>query len=147
MKLSTRGEYGVRVMIDLARAYGAGPVPLASIAASEDLSLSYLEQLIAVLRREGLVESVRGARGGYSLAVPPAAVRVGDVVRALEGPIEPVSCGSPESATCARRPTCAARAVWDRLRDNMSQTLDSVTLADLIAGRADSSIAPVPQAR
>jgi Rrf2 family cysteine metabolism transcriptional repressor len=144
MKLSTRGEYGVRVMIELALGSGGGPVPLASIAASEGLSLGYLEQLIAVLRREGLVDSVRGAKGGYVLARLPSAIRVGDVVRALEGPIEPVSCGGPDSAVCSRRPTCAARAVWDRLRDNMVQTLDSVTLADLVANRGGAEPSPLP---
>jgi Rrf2 family protein len=141
MKLSSRGEYGVRVMVELAMAYGTGPLPLTRIASRQDLPLPYLEQLMAILRRQGLVESMRGAKGGYTLAQPPDMVRVGDVVRALEGPIEPVSCGGQDGKPCAQRPTCAARAVWDRLRDSMVETLDGVTLADLIANRP----APTPE--
>ena len=148
MKLSTRGEYGVRVMLELAACHGTGPVPLAQIARNEDISLAYLEQLISVLRKQGMVESVRGAKGGYVLAQPPDRVRVGDIVRVLEGPIEPVMCvaqgeGSP---ACERQTQCAARAVWERLRDSMVETLDSVTLADLLAGRVGKAVIQMPAA-
>ncbi len=132
MRLSTRGEYGVRTMVELASAYGTGPVSLGRIADSENLSLAYLEQLIAVLRREGLVESVRGAHGGYQLAMAPEKISVGDIVRALEGPIAPVDCvAEGKEGRCGRETVCATRSVWVSVRDRIAETLDSVTLADL----------------
>ena len=132
MRLSTRGEYGLRTMVELAAAYGDGPVSLNQIAKSENISLAYLEQLIAVLRRIGLVESVRGAHGGYQLAMAPDKISVGDVVRALEGPIAPVDCVvEGKEGHCGRETACATRSVWVNLRDRMTEALDSVTLADL----------------
>ena len=94
MKVGTKGHYGVRAMVALARAYGAGPMPVSGIAAQEDLSAAYLEQLMMQLRRAGLVEGSRGARGGYTLAQEPSRVTVGQVVRALEGPVALVECAS-----------------------------------------------------
>ncbi len=146
MRLSSRAEYGMRVMVELAAAHGCGPLSLAQIARSEGLSLSYLEQLIGTLRRSGLVGSVRGARGGYTLARPPDAIRVGDVVRSLEGPIEPVNClaEGERASICKRQASCAARAMWECLRDSITETLDSVTLADLIAGRVGKVVIQMP---
>ncbi len=146
MKLSARGEYGMRVMVELAASYGCGPVSLAQIARTEDISLSYLEQLIAVLRKSGLVESIRGAKGGYVLARAPDRIRVGEVVRALEGPIEPVSCVAQggNAAACERQSRCIARAMWERLRDNIAETLDSVTLDDLVKGRVGKVVIEMP---
>ena len=132
MRLSTRGEYGLRTMVELANAYGAGPVPLGQIARSQGISLAYLEQLIAVLRRKGLVDSTRGARGGYQLAVAPEAISVGEVVRALEGPIGLIECViEGKISRCARQTECTARSAWAKLRDSMTEVLDSITLADL----------------
>ncbi len=146
MKLSARGEYGMRVMLELASNHGRGPVSLAQIARTEGISLSYLEQLIAVLRRHGLVESARGAKGGYTLARTPDRIRVGEVVRALEGPIEPVSCVAQggNAAACDRQSQCAARAMWERLRDSITETLDAVTLEDLLQGRAGKVVIEMP---
>ncbi len=133
MRLSTRGEYGVKAMIDLALHYGEGPTALKSVAERQFISEHYLEQLIASLRKAGLVTSVRGAQGGYELARPPGEITVGDVVRVLEGPIAPVECvdESQEFSNCTHSESCVTRIVWKRLRDSITQVLDSTTLADL----------------
>jgi Rrf2 family protein len=137
MRLSTRGEYGLRTMASLAYAYANGPVSLAQIAKEENISLAYLEQLIRVLRQKGLVKSTRGAHGGYVLAKAPDQITVGDVIRALEGPIAPVDCASEDegSCRCNRQSGCRTRVIWERLRDSIADTLDATTLADLIESR------------
>jgi Rrf2 family transcriptional regulator, cysteine metabolism repressor len=139
---STKSEYGVRVMVHLARRHGPGPEPLAEIAKAENLPLPYLEQLVSRLRRAGLVSSTRGAHGGYELARPPAEITMGDVLRALEGPIAPMICASddPEHATsCDRSSHCTVNILWVRVRDAIAGTLDGMTLADLVPPRQ-----PVP---
>lgn len=137
MRLSTRGEYGLRTMAGLANVYESGPISLAQVAKSENISLSYLEQLIGQLRKKGLVVSTRGAKGGYRLARPPERITVGDVVRAVEGPIAPLDCVSEEEANCKcqHQSACRTRVVWERLRDSIAETLDSTTLADLVSSR------------
>lgn len=141
IRFSTRGEYGLRMMMDLARQYGAGPRPLAEIAQHESLPAGYLEQLVGGLRRAGLLASRQGAHGGYELARPPAEITVGDVLRVLEGPISPMICAT-EGVTeqlCERQVFCSANLVWERVRDSVAQALDSLTLADLIPPKA-----PIP---
>ncbi len=131
--VSTRGEYGMRLMVDLARHWGEGSVSLHAVATREDLPEAYLEQLVAVLRKAGLVTGKRGAGGGYVLARDPSAISAGDVVRALEGPIEPQICtaeGDPV-LNCVREPGCGTREVWLKLQSTIAQALDSMTLADL----------------
>lgn len=132
MKLSTRGHYGLLAMVELARHYGDGPVSLTEIAQSGELPLPYLEQLFATLRQAGLVSGTRGARGGYRLARDPSQIRVGDVVRALEGPIGPVDCAvEGDSADCCSRSTdCATREIWQRVHESILEVLDSTSLAD-----------------
>lgn len=133
MKLSTRAEYGLRAMFELARQFGEGPVSLRSIAEKQDISENYLEQLMAVLRKSGLVESVRGAQGGYMLAAAPQEINVGDVIRVLEGPIAPMECVSENSKKdCGRAGTCASRLVWERVRDSITKVLDGFTLSDMV---------------
>ena len=133
MKLSTRGEYGLRAMFELARKYGEGPVSLRSIAEEQDISENYLEQLIAVLRKSGLVESVRGAQGGYMLAAAPQEINVGDIIRVLEGPIAPTDCVSENSKKdCGRAGTCASRLIWEKVRDSITKVLDGFTLLDMV---------------
>ncbi|MGB9663024.1 MAG: RrF2 family transcriptional regulator [Moorellaceae bacterium] len=134
MKLSTRGEYGLRAMFDLAQRYGEGPISLKSVAERQDISEHYLEQLIAALRKAGLVRSVRGAQGGYILAKEPREIKVGDVIRVLEGPIAPVDCVSEkEGECCSRAETCVARTIWEKVRDSITGVLDSITLEDMVA--------------
>ncbi|HET7169033.1 MAG TPA: Rrf2 family transcriptional regulator [Candidatus Limnocylindrales bacterium] len=138
MSFSTKGEYGVRLMVQLARRHGTGPASLAGIAAEEDLPRAYLEQLVVSLREAGLVVSTRGAHGGYELARPPAAIAMSEVLRALEGPIAPMFCASedPEHATtCDRSARCTVNLLWVAVRDAITTTLDSMTLADLAPAR------------
>ncbi len=133
MKIGSKGHYGVRAMVALARAYGAGPLPLSGIAAQEDLSPSYLEQLMMHLRRAGLVESSRGAHGGYILTQKPSQVTVGQVVRALEGPVALLECASEidDPNCCEKETNCPSRVVWQKMKESIAQVLDSTTLADL----------------
>ena len=136
MKISTRGEYGVRAMVALAHHYGSGPVSITAVAKESSVPPAYLEQLIGPLRRAGLVESKRGAQGGYQLSRPPAAIRVGDVYRVMEGPVAPMDCVSedPADQTCPLIDGCETRPVWMKLRDSITEALDSTTLEDLITG-------------
>ncbi len=137
MKISSRGEYGVRAMVALARNYGNGPMSVAAVAKVSAVPPAYLEQLIGPLRRAGLVESKRGAQGGYQLSRPPAAIRVGEVYRVMEGPVAPMDCVSedPADQTCPLIDGCETRPVWLKVRDSIVEALDSTTLADLIAER------------
>ncbi len=135
MKVSTRGEYGVRAMVTLAKRYGTGPASITTISQESLIPYAYLEQLIAPLKQAGLVESRRGAAGGYQLKYAPSETRVGDIYRAMEGPIAPMDCVSEDilEQTCPLIPNCETRPVWMRVRDSIAETLDSMTLADLIA--------------
>ena len=135
MKISSRGEYGVRAMVALAHHYGSGPMSIAAVAKASSVPPAYLEQLIGPLRRAGLVESKRGAQGGYRLARPPELVRVGEVYRVMEGPVAPMDCVSedPADQTCPLIDGCETRPVWLKMRDAIVETLDSTTLADLIS--------------
>ena len=145
---STKGEYGVRLMVQLGRHMGTGPASLAEIAAEEDLPRAYLEQLVVSLREAGLVVSTRGAHGGYELARPPETISMAEVLRALEGPIAPMMCASddPEHANlCDRSSRCTVNVLWVRVRDAVAGALDSMTLADLVPPRTDTPIQPTTQ--
>lgn len=132
MRLSTRGHYGLKAMFDLALHYGENPIPLKSVAERQGISDNYLEQLISVLRKAGLVKSVRGAQGGYILARSPENINVGEIIRAMEGPIAPVNCVSEvEPTECDQSDVCITRAVWARVRDSIAEVLDSISLADM----------------
>jgi Rrf2 family protein len=137
MKFSSKSEYGVRVMAELARHFGHGPVSLTEIAREEDLPLAYLEHIVAPLRKAGLVSSRYGVRGGYELARPPAEITMAEVVRVLEGPIAPMVCASevPEERRtdyCTREAYCASRILWVRIRDSITSALSAMTVADLV---------------
>ncbi|WP_096188263.1 cysteine metabolism transcriptional regulator CymR [Evansella halocellulosilytica] len=123
MKISTKGRYGLTIMIALAKKYGEGPVSLKSIAKDHNLSEHYLEQLIAPLRNAILVKSVRGAYGGYMLSKAPKEITAGDIIRVLEGPISPVEVVEDEEP--------AKRDLWIKIRDAVKDVLDSTTLEDL----------------
>lgn len=148
VSFSTKGEYGVRLMVQLARHFGNGPASLAGIAAEEDLPRAYLEQLVVNLRASGLVVSTRGAHGGYELARPPETITMSEVLRALEGPIAPMICASddPEHATtCDRSSRCTVNILWVRVRDAVAGALDSMTLADLAPQRPIALDQPTDQ--
>ncbi len=132
MRLSTRGYYGLKAMFDLAQHYGPKPIPLKIVAKRQHLSVHYLEQLMAMLRKADLVRGIRGARGGYILTREPDQITVGDVIRALEGPIAPVYCVSEEEpGVCDEADYCITRTVWAKLRDGIAAVIDSINLADL----------------
>lgn len=146
---STKGEYGVRLMVQLGRHFGTGPASLAEIATEEDLPRAYLEQLVMSLREADLVVSTRGAHGGYELARPPETIRMSEVLRALEGPIAPMICASddPEHATtCDRSARCTVQVLWVRVRDAIAGALDGMTLADLVPQRVVSLDGPMEPA-
>lgn len=134
MKISTKGRYGLTIMIELAKKHGEGPTSLKTIAQANDLSEHYLEQLIAPLRNAGFVKSIRGAYGGYVLAKGPTEISAGDIIRVLEGPISPVEGIEDEEP--------AKRALWMRIRDAVKGVLDNTTLEDLAThtddGESDS---------
>jgi Rrf2 family transcriptional regulator, cysteine metabolism repressor len=139
MMFSTKAEYGVRVMVELARHDGVAPVPLAEIAETDGLPLAYLEHLVARLRRAELVESRRGARGGYLLARPATEITMAEIVEALEGTIAPIECiseGADGQVVCAREAeadhVCPTKLLWTRVRFSIVRTLQDTTLADLV---------------
>jgi Rrf2 family transcriptional regulator, cysteine metabolism repressor len=143
MMFSTKAEYGVRVMVELARRAGDDPVPLAEIASHDGLPLAYLEHLVARLRKAGLVDSRRGSRGGYMLARPAGEITMAEVVEALEGSIAPIECISEAadgSIVCSRESdanhVCPTKLLWTRVRFSIVRTLRETTLADLLAGSA-----------
>ena len=126
-------------MVILALDFRAGPMPLREIAEREGISYQFLEQIFLPLRRAGLIDSVRGAKGGYVLAKAPAEIKIGDILRALEGPIAPVECmGKGNADACGRSAGCLTRGIWERLRDSMSEVLDDITLADVVNLSVDS---------
>jgi Rrf2 family cysteine metabolism transcriptional repressor len=132
LRLSTKGRYGLKAMYDLAVNYGNEPIPLKSIAERQDISDQYLEQLMATLRKSGLVQSVRGAYGGYFLARKPSEITVGDVLRALEGPIGLVDCVLEQNAVeCLKYEDCITRIVWEKIRNSIINAVDSITLQDM----------------
>ena len=131
MKLSTRGRYGIHAMYDLACNYNSGPQPIKAIAERQAIPEAYLEQLFAALKRDKLVNSLRGAQGGYTLARPPQEITVGDVLRTLEGGLNLVDCLLEED-TCGKSCACPSRIVWMKIRDGLNAVVDGITLQDMI---------------
>ena len=134
MKVSTRSRYGLRALMELAREFGKGPVFMDTIAKRQDLSRKYLHALLTLLKAQGLVESTRGARGGYHLARPPEEIRLDEVVRTLEGTLAVLDCVDDEAA-CERTGTCRARDIWSGLTETIEAYLADLTLADLLRER------------
>src|SRR5216683_3846374 len=136
LRVSTKGEYGVRIMVDLAHHYGGRPRSLTDISQAEMLPLAYLEQLVKLLREANppLVISTRGAHGGYRLNRDPAKISMGEIVRVLEGPISPMICATEGEMTqiCGLLDSCKTKYLWAKVRDVVAQTLDTLSLADLV---------------
>ena len=133
MKLSTKGRYGLRALIDLAQNSKETPVSITSISARQDLSERYLEQLMSMLKKAGLVESIRGAGGGYILAKDMKEISVGDVLRELEGSLEPVECAGLEpDGGCRASDSCVTKYVWQRINESINRTVDEIMLDQLV---------------
>lgn len=132
MKLSTRGRYGLRAMLDLALHYDDGYISLRHIAERQEISEGYLEQVFAMLKKDGLVKSVRGAQGGYKLSHPPEDITVGMILRTLEGSLAPVECVDGENPSkCSRYDECVTKFIWEKMRDSLYEVVDSISLEDL----------------
>ena len=132
MKLSTRGKYGLNAMVYLAQKAQEGPQPLRAIAQSNLLPDQYLEQLLGCLRKAGLVNTVRGAQGGYQLAKPPAEITVGHIIDAMEGPLQFSECALESEPTCPNSDVCPTRRVWEYLTDSINSLLYSISLQDML---------------
>lgn len=130
MKISTKGRYGVRLMVSLAVNYKNGRTSLREIAKNQEISEKYLEQIINPLTKAGLVNSFRGSQGGYALTFPPEEITVGRVLRVLEGSLAPVDC-SENNEACERIKNCVTYPLWVRLKEAIENVVDNVTLADL----------------
>jgi len=139
MILSTKGRYGLKAAFHLALRYGEGPVALKEIAAAYQMSESYLEQLLSGLKKAKLVVGTRGCEGGYSLARAPEDVTAGDVLRALEGPLVPSDCVL--EGECGQHCHCTVRSVWTRLYDSINQSIDSITLGQMVQDYKDGGTA------
>ena len=133
MKLSTKGRYGLRAVVDLAMYSKEDVVALSAIAERQNLSTHYLEQLIAKLKKAGIVNSIRGAQGGYVLAKPPNEISVGDVLRALEGDLNPVDCTELQNnSSCGSSELCVTKFVWKRISDSINHAVDEMMLSELV---------------
>ncbi len=134
MKISTKGRYGLRAVIDIAIHGENEPVSLSDIAIRQDISISYLEQLIAKLKKAHIVTSIRGAKGGYSLAAPMNKISVGDILRALEGDLSPVNCSevTENGDPCKESGQCITKIVWRRINDSINSAVDNLMLSDLL---------------
>lgn len=131
MKLSTRGKYGLKAMFELSLQYGKGPMSLREIGLKHNISSNYLEHIFSDLKKSGLVESIRGAQGGYILKKEPRNISVGDIIRVLEGDIAPVSCVGTSKEKCPNEGNCATQNVWKKLNDSINSAIDTTTLADM----------------
>ncbi|MCH7489018.1 MAG: Rrf2 family transcriptional regulator [Chloroflexi bacterium] len=130
MKVSTKGDYGVRALVELAHHYGEGPVQSATIASRQEVPEPYLDQLLTTLRRAGFIRSVRGPQGGHALIREPGEVKLSEVMEALEGSLAPIACvDDPES--CTKSGGCVQRDVWEQVRDATRAILENVTIGDL----------------
>ena len=131
VKISTKGRYALRLMLDLACHGGEGPVSLRDVSRRQEVSDKYLEQIVTPLSRAGLVRSVRGAGGGYLLTRRPEEYTVGDILRPMEGDLAPVECATDPSF-CHRSCDCVTVVIWQEIHQAVAQVVDNITLADLV---------------
>jgi Rrf2 family protein len=131
LKLSTKGQYGVRAMFEIAKGYPETPTNIKQIAERQDVSVAYLEQILNTLRRAGLIQSVKGPGGGYLLSAKPSGITIGEILRELEGPVAITSCLDPEEG-CSRVETCVTHLLWRSLGEKIQDFLNTITLEDLL---------------
>lgn len=139
MKISTKGRYALRLMLDLAIYNTGQPVSIKDIARRQQISEKYLEQIISVLNKAGYVRSIRGAQGGYLLKKEPKEYTVGMILRLTEGDLAPVSCVGEESSECDRRDSCVTVRIWEQINDAVNNVVDNITLADLVEWQAEKA--------
>lgn len=139
MKISTKGRYALRLMLDLAMYSAGGPVCLKDVARRQQISDKYLEQIIATLNKAGYVRSIRGAQGGYLLKKDPAEYTVGMILRLTEGDLAPVGCVGAEKEECERKEGCVTIRIWQQINDAVNQVVDNITLADMLEWQAELS--------
>lgn len=133
MKLSTKGRYGLKAMFDLALFGGETPVSLTAISERQNISVNYLEQLIAPLRKAGLVKSVRGAQGGYLLAKPASEISVADILFTLEGSLAPTDCVNDQHEdNCTNADYCVTRMIYEKMHNSINDVVKSISLQDMI---------------
>jgi Rrf2 family iron-sulfur cluster assembly transcriptional regulator len=132
LRLSTKGQYGVRAMFEIAKNYRNGPLTIKEIAKKQSVSVAYLEQLLNTLRRTKLIKSQKGPGGGYILGKRPEEITVGMILKALEGPVAIAHCLDPSAKGCKRIEGCVARLLWKSLGEKIENFLETITLNDLI---------------
>ena len=130
MKLSTKGRYGLKAMFQLSLNQSNGPIPLKNIASKQNISEQYLEQIFSSLKKSGLVQSVRGAQGGYLLSKEPKDIKVSDIMYVLEGPIEIADC--IEGVSCDNIDCCATRLLWTKIKNSIDEVMEGITLQDIV---------------
>ena len=132
MKISTKGRYALRLMMDLAENNTGSPISLKDVAKRQDISDKYLEQIISILNKAGYVRSVRGAQGGYMLKMEPQNYTVGMILRQTEGSLAPVACIEDDEIVCDRQQQCVTSIVYKKINDAISGVVDNITLQDLV---------------
>jgi Rrf2 family protein len=131
MKISTKIRYATRAMLQIASHYGEGPIDLREISKKEDISLKYLEQVIIPLRTAGLVKSIRGSKGGYTLTKPPSEISLNDLMEVLNGPIDLVEC-LKDPKGCSRSPSCVTRDIWKETSEAIHKVFRSITFEEMV---------------
>lgn len=139
MKISTKGEYGLRAMLDLTLHYGDGPVLLKDIAQRQNVSKKYLDHLVSNLRTAGLVRSIRGAKGGYLLARPPKEIKLLEIIQTLEGSVSPCEC-LDNLNVCQNTKSCVTREIWKKVKNAITGVLNSTTLESLVQGNQKKAL-------
>ena len=132
MRVSTKGRYALRLMLDLAINGTGEPIKLKEVAERQQISEKYLEQIISILNKAGFVSSIRGAQGGYKLQREPGEYTVGMILRLTEKDLAPVSCVGENPADCGRRPDCVTVKIWEKVNEAVCQVVDGITLADMV---------------
>lgn len=146
MKLSTKGTYGLRAILDIAENQDRGAVSISSIAERQMLSENYLEQLMSKLKKAELIESIRGAQGGYVLAKEPEDISVGEILRALEGGLSPVQCSAIDGMgeRCGIESSCTIKYVWQKIDDSINDAVNNIHLNELVkVSRNNETVCPV----
>jgi len=142
LRLSTKGQYGVRAMFEIARGFSKGPITIKEISEKQDVSVAYLEQILNKLRKAGIITSVKGPGGGYILSRDPDNISIGAILRELEGPVAITSCLDPKEG-CIRVEGCVTHLLWKSLGENIEAFLDKMTLRDLLKAPAGQGVQPI----